>query len=371
MSGLPAGATAAEDADGGEAIDAQALYQQAIEAEWSGAYGLARPLLEQAASTGHARANYQLGFLLMDGLGGARDVEAARRHFRVAADQGLHLALVPLIYAYDDFADTDSAPDSMMASHALLELAQRDLGMAGDTIQFWSMPLRRQIQRDLRQVGLYRGPIDGLIGQGSLNALRAFGRNRNLALPDLERPRFESLVLSQQGVSTDDVALVPYDETSTVQAARVALGGVTLAIEGESHWRLSTLGTDLLDWFPENLDETGVPAFQLPGKPRGTILRFGMPFDALPTTELGQCSMNAQRNGGSVSRIIRQCATRNADVRLIFAAEPSQLPAAGFEAQVMGVTAQAATPAHAAFELTRIEVTSPLALRLADNDPVQ
>ncbi|CAN0285756.1 unnamed protein product, partial [Ectocarpus sp. 13 AM-2016] len=145
-----------------------------MQAEWTGDYAQARALHMQAAALGLARSHYQLGFLLLDGLGGERDVDAARAHLRAAADDGITLALVPFMYSYDDQDDPQLNPDAAIAGHALLELALRDLGMAGDTIQFWSPPMRRQVQVYLQEAGYYRGAIDGLIGQGSLNALRAF-----------------------------------------------------------------------------------------------------------------------------------------------------------------------------------------------------
>lgn len=203
-------------------IDADAIYNQALEAEWAGDYALARELYVPAAEAGHARSHYQLGFLMMDGLGGPRDVERARHHLRQAADGGISLALVSLIYTYDDQDDPTVAPDPVIASRALLELAQRDLASAGDTIMFWSQPLRRQIQRDLRDAGHYRGAIDGLIGQGSLNALRAFARSRT-ELPELPELRFESLVISDLGISLDQAEPTPLEEIETLADLRNAV----------------------------------------------------------------------------------------------------------------------------------------------------
>ncbi|MBV6656743.1 MAG: sel1 repeat family protein [Devosiaceae bacterium] len=290
----PVSAVEAQDSVLQNSADPQSLYQQALEAEWSGAYGVARPLLEQAAELGHARAHYQLGFLKMDGLGGPRDVLAARRHFRASADGGHTLALVPLIYAYDDFVDAMASPSPLRASHALLELAQRDLGMAGDTIQFWSRPLRRQIQRDLQAAGFYRGAIDGLIGQGSLNALRGFGRS-SAALPDPERAGFRQVIISADGVSVDDSPLVQLAAIETLAEAREALERLSVHAVEENHWRIISGDTELLDWLPAG--EQGTVAFQLPGKPRGGRLELGMPKSGVPVDDLGICQPRREASG--------------------------------------------------------------------------
>jgi hypothetical protein len=205
---VPVAAVANEaDADGSEETasqqDPQALYELGMQAEWSGEYERARHLHRQAAEGGVARAHYQLGFLLLDGLGGERDVDAARFHLRTAADDGITLALVPYMYSYDDQDDPDLNPDAVVAAHALLELALRDLGMAGDTIAFWSPPMRRQVQVFLQEAGYYRGAIDGLIGQGSLNALRAFSRQR-APLPELPAQGFARMTLNEDGVTVDE-----------------------------------------------------------------------------------------------------------------------------------------------------------------------
>jgi TPR repeat protein len=51
-------------------------------------YSEARRLFRKAAESGFVNAEYDLGIMLLDGLGGAQDQAEAKRWFRKAADQG-------------------------------------------------------------------------------------------------------------------------------------------------------------------------------------------------------------------------------------------------------------------------------------------
>lgn len=301
------------------------LYQRALDIEWAGQYDVARTLYAQAAAGNHGRAHYQLGFLLLDGLGGPRDVGQAIYHLRQAADNDLSLALVPLLYAYDDQSDPQTAPDPIAASRTLLELARRDLGMAGDTIQFWSQPLKRQIQRDLQATGFYNGPIDGLIGNGSLNALRAFARSRH-PVPSTPDAGFDQMVITAQGVAINAGPPVPFDRLRDLASVRAAMPGLTVLASDPSHWRISAGEESLLDW-PQRLDQNvsdqdaATPLFQLPGKPRSAMLALGNRLDAMPIEELGTCALRAHTNGDFAGRYVRRCETRIAGVQLVFVAQ--------------------------------------------------
>ncbi|MFK7791799.1 MAG: hypothetical protein AB8B88_03915 [Devosiaceae bacterium] len=340
-------------------VDPGALYEQAMNAEWQGNYTTARQLHERAAQANFGRSHYQLGFLLLDGLGGPRDVEAARFHLRQAADDGITLALVPYLYSYDDQDDNDVAPDAFIAAHTLLELASRDLGMAGDTIQFWSRPMRRQVQVYLQEAGYYRGAIDGLIGQGSLNALRAFARAR-APLPELPNQRFERIVVAASGVQSDDHERFAFSQVVDVIDARSAFLGAQVEETVEGHWRIGTTQEALLDW-PQVLaaDDQSGPVFQLPGKPQRTDFRFDMPFAGVAEADLGVCALRVREpeDGGMY---VRRCETRVAGVQLVF--EAANGPADDLDAQ--------GSEANAPYgeRLMAIELSAPVSLRLAENE---
>lgn len=342
-----------------EAPDPQALYEQAMQAEWTGDYAQARALHMQAAELGLARSHYQLGFLLLDGLGGERDVDVARDHLRAAADDGITLALVPFMYSYDDQDDPQLNPDAAIAGHALLELALRDLGMAGDTIQFWSPPMRRQVQVYLQEAGYYRGAIDGLIGQGSLNALRAFARQR-APLPELPGRGFTSLVLTAQGVTADERPLFAWQDVDDLVDARSAFAGARVEETQEGHWRIGVDDVALIDWprAEEGDDATEALMFQLPGKPQRTDFQFGMSLDAVAGDDLGQCALRAS-DEDPMPRYTRRCETRIAGVHLVFQAANG--PFDDVETDLTGP----ATPYDE--RLTAIELSPPVALRLAEN----
>lgn len=340
-------------------IDPQDVYDRAMQAEWAGEYAQARTLHTQAASLGYARSHYQLGFLLLDGLGGPRDVQAARDHLRQAADGGVTLALVPYLYSHDDQDDGAAAPDAQIAAHALLELAVRDLGMAGDTIQFWSQPMRRQVQVYLQEAGFYRGPIDGLIGNGSLNALRAFARAR-APLPELPSQRFEPVVISADGVKSQAQDLFTFARIETLVDARSAFLGARVEDAAMGQWRISTGGHELLYWsYSAVSDDAQMRSiFHLPGKPQRTDFTLGMPLDTVAPSDLGACDLKVlpPEDGGTYQR---SCATRVEGVRVVFDAENG--PADDLDAQ----NSQEGAPRGEV--LTAIHLTAPLSLRFADS----
>lgn len=351
-----------------QVIDVEAIHSQALEAEWAGDYERARELYRPAADAGHARSHYQLGFLMMDGLGGPRDVEQARFHLRQAADGGISLALVSLIYTYDDQDDPSVAPDPIVASHSLLELSQRDLASAGDTIMFWSQPLRRQIQRDLRDAGYYGGAIDGLIGQGSLNALRAFARSR-AELPALPERRFESLVINSDGIALNGGTPTPLDDIDTLADLRDALESLPAIATDETHWRILSGDEPVLDWPQpvadtegEETTEAGI-TFQLPGKPT-LDLTFGTAIDSFSDLDQTLCAVRIASQSSLEGRYLRRCETRVPGVQLVFVAQNG--PSPDLEAEVARIHG---TPDEEprGETLAAIEINPPLSLRLAGN----
>ena len=341
-------------------VDPQAVYQQGVEAEWAGRYDEARRFHTQAAELGVARAHYQLGFLLLDGLGGVRDVDSARVHLRAAADGGVTLALVPYMYSYDDQDDPELVPDPFIAGHALLELARRDLASAGDTIMFWSQPLKRQLQIYLRDAGYYRGAIDGLIGHGSLNALRAFARSRS-PLPELPSQRFARITITADGITSDDQPTRPMGSIDDLVDARVAFVGAVVAAAEEGHWRIRVDDRPLLDWRrtieagAADGNVTSAAIFQLPGKPQRTDFWIDMPFDDVAADDLGVCALRVDET----HRYVRRCETRTAGVHLEFTAVNG--PADDLDAE------NSAPMAPYDERLTRIELSPPVSLRLAGN----
>ncbi len=356
----PTDVSAAEVAE--PAVDPEALYSEAMLAEWDGRYDDARRLHLQAAELNVPRAHYQLGFLLLDGLGGPRDGEQARFHLRRAADLGVTLALVPYIYAYDDQDDPDLPPDARIAAHALLELSLRDLATAGDTIQFWSQPMRRQVQVFLKEAGFYRGAIDGLIGQGSLNALRAFSRRRG-TLPELPERGFERIILTQEGVTADNRPTFAWSQIDDLVSARSAFAGAWIDRLRDDRWRIGVEDSALIDWPAPGSAGSNEPVliFDLPRASADAeptwIIRFGMgPQDAQRGT-LGACAIRIEPDYRGYAK---RCETRVAGVHLVFEARHN--PAGLVDAPVFE---HMRPPAE---RLKAIELTPPVQLRLAGAD---
>jgi TPR repeat protein len=103
--------------------------------------GKARQLILPAAEKGSTATMFRLAYMLDRGMGGPVDCEGAAHWYLRAARAG-----------------------DAQTQHFLLSRYVRDL----------RIETRMSAQRRLREAGHYNGPIDGVFGEETLAALRAF-----------------------------------------------------------------------------------------------------------------------------------------------------------------------------------------------------
>lgn len=155
-------------------------------------------LYDEAAKMGHPEAQYNLGIANIEGIGTPYNPGRAARYFENAASQGITEAAYNLGLIYENGLLGDVRPDlalswykraadsgSPEAQAALQQLASslgidvRDIERA---IASNSQPpkndssLISSIQKELMRRGLYPGPVDGVIGPMTKNAIETFQR---------------------------------------------------------------------------------------------------------------------------------------------------------------------------------------------------
>ncbi len=109
--------------------------EEGVAAAHSGEYARANQLLRPLADAGDARAQFNLGYVLVNGWGQSRDEAEGVRWYRKAADQGLPIAQhhLALAYAYGEGVgqnDADAVNWSERAADQGLTVAQFMLGLA-------------------------------------------------------------------------------------------------------------------------------------------------------------------------------------------------------------------------------------------------
>ena len=159
--------------------------------------GLAAAFFQEAAFKGIPEAAYNLGLILENGLLGEVRNEDALRWYRAAGDNGSAegaLAFTELagrlgvptegagllengrpLSAYIRSADADVGTD------AVFEDASTDISL-GTLIPSKEQILVAQIQEQLRKGGLYNGPQDGVVGSGTVRAIKTYQRNQSLPI---------------------------------------------------------------------------------------------------------------------------------------------------------------------------------------------
>ncbi len=163
----------------------------------------AMDLYKQAANLGHPEAQYNLGIAYIEGIGVAYDPKQATSFFEAAANNGVVEAAYNLGLIYENGLLGETQPDNALAwykkaadqgspeaSSALKQLAN-SLGITIDDVDLIIESLLEtssqdalsadmqnyiisQIQTELMDRGLYPGPIDGVNGPMTENAIKQF-----------------------------------------------------------------------------------------------------------------------------------------------------------------------------------------------------
>ena len=137
-------------------------------------------LYRKAADLGNPTAMVALGWLFENGKGVKRDQKEAGRLYRKAADlgeaQGMH-NLAGLL-AGGRGVKTDSEEAALWASRAIARNNDFTIEQMRTNSVAWGLPFRKALQRQLKEQGVYSGPIDGKLGSTTQTAINTLA-NRN------------------------------------------------------------------------------------------------------------------------------------------------------------------------------------------------
>lgn len=137
-------------------------------------------LYRKAADLGNPTAMVALGWLFENGKGVKRDQKEAGRLYRKAADlgeaQGMH-NLAGLL-AGGRGVKTDSEEAALWASRAIARNNDFTIEQMLTNSVAWGLPFRKALQRQLKEQGVYSGPIDGKFGSTTQTAINTLA-NRN------------------------------------------------------------------------------------------------------------------------------------------------------------------------------------------------
>ncbi|MBY6120013.1 SEL1-like repeat protein [Mameliella alba] len=146
------------------------MYENGLGVEQSDT--LAARWYRKAADQGHASAQNSLGGMYIRGRGVAQSDKLAAQWYRKSADQGYRYVQYSLGVMYEEGRGVPASPTE--AARLYVEgLKLGDDWAVERDVSDWDRATARAMQEHLKRLGLYDGPIDGQIGPGSRDAMRA------------------------------------------------------------------------------------------------------------------------------------------------------------------------------------------------------
>lgn len=137
-------------------------------------------LYRKASDIGYATAMVALGWLYENGKGVKRDPAESARLYRKAADlgeaQGMHNLAGLLAAGRGVKADSEEA--ALWVSRAIARNNAFTIEQMRTNSVAWGLPFRKALQRQLKEQGVYTGPVDGRFGSTTLTAINTLA-NRN------------------------------------------------------------------------------------------------------------------------------------------------------------------------------------------------
>ena len=165
-------------------------------------------LYTQAANSGHPEAQYNLGIAYIEGIGVPYNPQKASQYFEGAAKQNIVEAAYNLGLIYENGLLGKSQPDIALAwyKHAAdsgspeaksaMEQLATSLGISTEDIDRIIQNVKKtnnvfsdtqnqkdlisKTQNELMRRGLYPGPVDGVMGPMTRNAIEAFQKSANI-----------------------------------------------------------------------------------------------------------------------------------------------------------------------------------------------
>jgi hypothetical protein len=127
-------------------------------------------LLEEVAKAGSAEALYHIGFLHEIGAGVVHDNDIAVAYYEEAARGGYEEAFGQLILVLNQLRRYQAAAVELLRYHKAFPQAAEQ----GFEDHAYSPMVLRAVQEVLQKAGYYKGGIDGIVGSGTLDALRRY-----------------------------------------------------------------------------------------------------------------------------------------------------------------------------------------------------
>ena len=171
-------------------------------------------LYNEAAEMGHPEAQYNLGIANIEGIGVPYNPERAAKFFEQAADKGVTEAAYNLGLIYENGLLGSTRPDDALAWYktaadqgspeaksaldqlaASLGIGINDVNKIVEKLQAekqiqrynnnnstsgYDSFMTSQVQEELMRRGLYPGPIDGMLGPMTKNAIKTFQTSANM-----------------------------------------------------------------------------------------------------------------------------------------------------------------------------------------------
>ncbi|MBI1300329.1 MAG: hypothetical protein GC137_01595 [Alphaproteobacteria bacterium] len=187
----------------------------------------AMKLYQEAADLNHPEAQYNLGIASIEGIGVPYNPKKAAEYFESAARRGVTEAAYNLGLIYENGLLGETKPDQALAwyktaadqgspeAQSALDQLAASLGIGisdvnriveklqnsqakENTANLSSQELTAEIQRALVRRGLYPGPVDGVNGPNTANAIRDFQRSANMTVTG--QPSSELLATLQSDI---------------------------------------------------------------------------------------------------------------------------------------------------------------------------
>ena len=128
-------------------------------------------LLKAAADDDDASAHYMLGGIYSSGVHGVqRDYRMAAYHYALAEENGIHVN--PEL--------KNAASLERMGGRSLSVTTRAAARPAGGKYDLTALETRKYVQHVLKNLGYYSMSIDGAIGKGSVQAIKAFQKDAGL-----------------------------------------------------------------------------------------------------------------------------------------------------------------------------------------------
>jgi uncharacterized protein len=149
-------------------------FQLARSLQKSEDYQEAAELYRKLVEHGYFAALVNYGWLLNNGQGVKQDQLAAVKLYLLAAQQGDLFGMFDVAMAYDSGEGLPSNPAQAAAwIYAALRLGHDySIKQMSGTAEGWTKPFRIELQRLLKQAGLYHGRLDGVFGPEVWSAVR-------------------------------------------------------------------------------------------------------------------------------------------------------------------------------------------------------